>query len=36
MENGEMSKLVVVISFALFITAFGFALGSESKRSKVS
>ncbi|CAK9276381.1 unnamed protein product [Sphagnum jensenii] len=36
MGNGEMSKLVVVISLILFITAFGFALGAESKRSKVT
>ncbi len=35
MGNGEVSKLVVVISFVFFIIAFGFALGSEFKRSKV-
>ncbi|CAK9276379.1 unnamed protein product [Sphagnum jensenii] len=35
MGNGEISKRVVIISFILFITAFGFALVSESTRSKV-
>jgi preprotein translocase subunit SecG len=35
MGNGGLSKLVVVISFVFFIIAFGLALGSEFKRSKV-
>jgi hypothetical protein len=36
MGNGGLSKLVVVISFLFFIIAFGLALGSEFKRSKVT
>jgi hypothetical protein len=36
MGNGRVSKLVVVISFVFFIIAFGLALGSEFKRSKVT
>ncbi|CAK9231783.1 unnamed protein product [Sphagnum troendelagicum] len=36
MGNGEISKRVVIISVILFISAFGFALVSESTRSQGS